>query len=506
MVGDILRMRLPSMAWFPRDSLGEQRVYSTSDSVHGVSFRGTKSYKQMIHAGWNVDLSMTPRQRHIYHSSKQAILSFVNESFLFLHSKRPSSGSNKNSTMVVEDGVSIHFVAADTKRPFQEHVKHRPSRGRSSNHDSSRKKEYYVEAEPGAEYYLQIRLLPDCPYGDDNTGDVYVEAEVDGVDLGYHTIMNANDESADYFGILERHGRTSQTTALQFTSPYTMVPHHGPRGTQRPLKGVSTARTVLPRPRTTSSATSHPSMAMMGTVSVTFSEPIYLGREYIADDFATAEELNPAAYVVASSDVASTTGPSPADDGGGTKKAKKAVCSGKGSFAQPEAAAVVQEAYQPGRTYKTVTIHYCTTMGLIYAGVLPAPPDFWKNASPAPPNRAGWSRKFLVPPVPSQKLRAPAAVYNGTVIQEAKEIELFDLSKVSDERRETVEVIDIMDDDDDDDDEEEEEDEDPLDRNHKADRMMNLMQESADEEHDHLMLPESESELEDSDDEEWVET
>jgi len=123
----------------------------------------------------------------------------------------------------------FELVEAETKTPFKEH-----------NHAGK----VYVEAEPGAEYFVSIQKL------DKTETDVYVGFSVDGgTDLCCLQYTKTTvDKEPYYLGILRVENGVSTTTALEFVKP------------------------------TFSESSSMNERLMMGNVVITVKEMVYTGR------------------------------------------------------------------------------------------------------------------------------------------------------------------------------------------------------------------------------------
>ncbi|CAB9512938.1 expressed unknown protein [Seminavis robusta] len=221
--------------------------------------------------------------------------------------------------MVVKGRFSVEVVNAVTKIPFKEHV--------------SRCGEHYAEVEPEAEYFLRVDVGGQ-PRRRDNE-EVYIDFEVDGVDLDYCIFMTPKDEPY-LCGSYEQSNGRAIDCALQF---------------------------VTPQRSKTTSASSSPAVGKEGTISVSFHTAVFDGME-IREDFKSTE-------------VAS------AWSGAGARKVKsncKVVRSGQGAFAHEyEVSTGLCKRFRPGKHLETIYLKYCTALGLIHAGILPQPP-IWELA------------------------------------------------------------------------------------------------------------------------------
>jgi len=172
----------------------------------------------------------------------------------------------------------------------------------------------YAEVEPDMDYYISVRTV---------VGGVAMTMHVDGVDLGYkHHFKNAN--STSFLGSWSRTGSKERMTALHFNKT-------------REAHGVA------------------PNM-LTGKVKVKIHQR---GDEYYKE---------PYDYVSRSLTVDSTLG---------GKKCIKSTTSGSHSFERRSSKKLkgsLERKYKVGKHICTITLNYCSALGLIYNKILPPPP------------------------------------------------------------------------------------------------------------------------------------
>ncbi|CAB9531655.1 expressed unknown protein [Seminavis robusta] len=299
--------------------------------------------------------------------------------------------------VVTKSGFAVVLVDPATKTPFKEH--------------ESKSGEYFVEAEPEAQYFLCPQVLSK-PGRDVNEKFIVVFA-IDGKKLGYTLPRSSKDGPKECGRFLRENGHGAHE-ALQF----------------------KTARL------STTSAESASAAGMIGTISVSFYTAICVG-ERTKHDFQGK-------IPTASSEVLAVDG----------RLAGKCVRSGQGSYIQanPRTKSGAQKSYsyRKGVHLETIHLKYCTALGLIDAGILPRPP-IWEYArlkkrgrdEPVDPDLVNVRLKIEI---------VDAVVRNGSVISPAKAIDYFDLmlcNDCSEDEAEEDEDHDELHSDDDDDEEEE---------------------------------------------------
>jgi hypothetical protein len=218
--------------------------------------------------------------------------------------------------MVKAGKHTVALIYADTKIPFKEH--------------SASDGQVYVEVEPNAEYYIQVSTeSQDC---------VVIRIKVDGKDLGYQLTMNKQTSLIDphfFVGVssVDENGGTIHQ-ALKFA--------------RTPVMQKTEDNKVPPAFWT-------------GSVQVEFYEGVYHGTQSGTRAFRNS-------WTGAGNDVGYMIGKSNPDQ-------KKGVMSATGStvdYAQPKAGK--RARYNQGGHLKTITMNYCSTVGLIFAGILTKPP------------------------------------------------------------------------------------------------------------------------------------
>lgn len=175
----------------------------------------------------------------------------------------------------------------------------------------------FVEAEPGAEYFIAVSR----PRSSELPGTLRLHFLVDGKNLGYCRGISKMQNGTRYFGIRKRENRISTHTGLKFVPPKLQMGPHvaGPSG--------------------------------MGKVEIKIHRSIRLATPRIQSDH-TQKSLTPETV-------------------GHFEKVKKVVRSAMGSYEVSRPSSSEMSKYGTGALVSTVTLYYCTTPGLIKAGVLP---------------------------------------------------------------------------------------------------------------------------------------
>ena len=171
----------------------------------------------------------------------------------------------------------------------------------------------YAEVEPGVDYFVQVAST---------RGFVIITSKVDGVDLGYW--KNFTQPGNGYFGSWELTNGESKTTALRFNSAARASKQEGGQAN---------------------------SSMLTGKVEVNF-------YERGADLGAVVGDVVPKQL---SSDM--------------KVSGKKCVLSGNGSHVHKDGFLGGRCNYQLGGLLCTITLHYCTAVGLILNKILDAPPS-----------------------------------------------------------------------------------------------------------------------------------
>ena len=235
---------------------------------------------------------------------------------------------------------------------------------------------YYSEVEPDANYFIQVQVRK----GDTATfSPVCVKYSVDGVDLGYKTILEMEEPPFES-GLWEYKDGISTTRAMKLGKP------------ENSVVAVGTAM-------------------IMGSVSVKFFEGIPSGR--LEQEHCISNDVSSKKPTVRSG------------------LGRKMVYSSRGSVSISEKQATTIDDFTAGNLLDTITIHYCTALGLIHAGVLPKPP-LWEEARlkhplkrPVDPALANLEPEILI----IDELVAQ----DGTQVKKATAYELFDLTSLPDD-------------------------------------------------------------------------
>lgn len=190
--------------------------------------------------------------------------------------------------------------------------------------------ETFVEVEPDSEYYIRIHT--------DSEDRVKVHFSVDGNDLGYNSTISKKDKPQDK-GLWEYKDGKSYQHALKFAKT-----------------PVREATNEAQAPFWT------------GKVEVTFYEAKFTGYKE-QKDFSNKWNGGDVSYVMGISD----------------PDKKKGVKSDKGEKFEVHKSKRRRKTYSKGGVLATVTLRYCSTLGLIHAGVLAKPPvwDMQRLTNPA---------------------------------------------------------------------------------------------------------------------------
>jgi len=278
--------------------------------------------------------------------------------------------------MVKKGHFTVELVNAITKEPFKEHT---DCNGQT-----------YVEVEPEAEYFIHV-----C-----NDSDIKVDWKfyVDEQDLGYVKWTLSN--TCAYCGIAIFCGEEEYEKALKFS-----------------------------KLGTTRSHTNEGSSCWTGQIEVAVKYPSKLtpispkealrnAKEFEND----LEEVDYVAGVFNQKGVRTTKGI--------TAIESNALWSER-DVQNEDSGEQMKKDYEKGELMEEFGLFYCTTVGLIYAGVLPKPP-LWDHArmlKPFDPKNSKGGKELDIQP---RKLVHEAI--DGII--ERKEYELFDLSQLSDSENE----------------------------------------------------------------------
>ena len=233
--------------------------------------------------------------------------------------------NDANTIMVRKGNFELRLIYEDTKVPFKEHA-----------HTDGK---VYAEVEPNVEYYLQIRSHH--PKG------VVFKYEVDGKDLGhsYHIKRGQHDWFTE--GLFNRQEDEEYGSALKFNSLYRR-PNHGE-----------------------DSDTTDNYCNWTGFVTLKAYEYISAGNKYHEkEDFESSWHPDTEAI----------------EKGLNMSKHEKACYSVEGlskTKKQQDVKKIIR-MYKVGNLLESVTLHYCSTVGLIAAKVLTPPtggPTLLNNTS-----------------------------------------------------------------------------------------------------------------------------
>lgn len=271
--------------------------------------------------------------------------------------------------MVVQGNFSVQLVEAITKQPFPEH----------KAEDGT--EEIYAEVEPGAEYFIQTKVI-----GGQNDVNYYIEYVVDGTKLNYYSMLSqVGRKMTD--GLYSAKDGIRTMRALRFAKP-----------------------TISPRSLADATNT------LKGKIIVTIYEGIFVGMKQ-------RERHHSSISIDPGSVSASATG-------GNTKKI---IRSGEGDKCDTLPSDTSYRHYSPGKHLQTITINYCTVVGLIEAKILPQPPNPWDLARSQRPWNNGriTTRSQMKYIEPKRVKRDGHRSEDGKLLSQPDEYDLFDLTALS---------------------------------------------------------------------------
>jgi len=108
------------------------------------------------------------------------------------------------------------------------------------------------------------------------------------------------------------------------------------------------------------------------------------------------------------------------------KQNKKVLRSGEGTHMESKNAGTCYKKYRAVRLLESITVNYCTALGLIHAGVLQKPSDIWEEA-----RKRGASDSNAVDIKPKRIKKETTIGGSGAPVL-ATQHDLFDLSKLPD--------------------------------------------------------------------------
>jgi hypothetical protein len=262
--------------------------------------------------------------------------------------------------MPKKGNYTLALIDATTKQPFKEHA---GRNGLDAN----------VEAEPGVEYFMRLQ--------NHSTHDVWVEYEVDGVDLGYDSIYKPGQSGHD--GLWSFVNNQSLMKSLKFN------------------KAISHSQFR-------NASDNNLNDSQIGVIEVSIYEHIVLDGYYYEDEIKTQFT------------------------GNGQIKAQSIDDSKKLLKSQP---GIMQEKRQDdgkrrngmrGRKLETIKVKYCSAVGLIVDGVLPKPPA-WEWFKMVKPQAVCTSEPEIEPTIFTKEVH-----HNGN-LTESMDYEMFDLTSVDTE-------------------------------------------------------------------------
>jgi len=261
--------------------------------------------------------------------------------------------------MVRKGNLEVEIVEATTKQPFKEH----PGK---NGYDS------YIEVEPDIEYFINLRSF--------YSQYIIVCFAVDGKDLGYQSSFGpslGHDESFHVRGVWTCENNLDKQTALKVDK---MI--------------------FVPGSSSSSNDTK------VGEITIKVYEKIKLEGYYHQRDNHTS----------------SWSGhPNRGQAGEEGKKVVKSTI-GKSTETTSRQGGRIQNS-RKGQLLSTIKLKYCSTVGLIAAGVLPKP-NQWEWYKMVKPSAINHQKMEIQPTIMDQSVRN----VDGTVLQEGK-VEMFDLTK-----------------------------------------------------------------------------
>jgi hypothetical protein len=269
--------------------------------------------------------------------------------------------------MVEKGDLSLELIEARSKETFKEH---------KSTVDTI---DAYVEIEPDSEYFLRVA-------NDSLTETAICNISVDGKDLGYEFCLGPNEY--DDKGLWKREENVSQHTALK-------------------VQKITAARA------TESGETPN---ATAGVITVTFHECI---PEDGSDQHGNFKS--------------DWNGDKVPNDNtrNATDDSKKAIHSNEGVYAEiAQNDDGTRNKYKYGKQIDSITLKYCTTVGLIAEKVLPEPP-FWDYAKLCEPKIQSNSLVQKLDIVP-KKIKRNTCDTDGKIM-DTIEYDMFDLTEIDDD-------------------------------------------------------------------------
>ena len=269
--------------------------------------------------------------------------------------------------MVVVENFSVRIVNAEDKEPFKEH--------------SGPGGKGFAEVEPELEFFIEVQVT-----GGDPNAVYYCRFSVDGTRLNYCKPMTIRDGKY-HAGIWSREGGVDKQRAFK-----------------------------LRRPTFSKAGESVSRGGLMGFVEVDISVATVAGTYTPVTDVAET-----------------SIEPAKVSAGLSHGQNKKVLRSGEGSLsiAGKAIAHTTLTSYAAGEHLHTITIHYCTALGLVQAGVLSKPRDMWEEARMANPSKPASNRN--AEDVKPERTQRDGVTVDGIKVEAPKECDMYDLSALSDE-------------------------------------------------------------------------
>ena len=374
--------------------------------------------------------------------------------------------------MVVVGNFSVRIVDATTKAAFQEHVRHDDETKNGIGIDT-----FFCEAEPWAEYFIELGVVGSDDGGDDDD-DNNKDAKrrysfrclVDGKPLGSLVTMRATAKAPHRVGLFSIQNGVQTMTALRWTKPTkhqtTRLNNNNNNNNNNDDTNDAASTTIgrmgsvtvqvfesvlagMKHSRKNFEPTFHHSLSTTNLPTIQANKsadadkaPLPLatnhhyrgGKSVLRTDVgATKESSSDSVMAVSDSVMADkpscSTGVSNAKTAGngGEETLNHVVANTKPMVASCPHKKV---SFKTGALLQEITIHYCTSLGLIHAGVLDKPPhwDYVRMTQMEQPNRKRPFRDDDDLPEPTKRIHIPA-VYDGTMmVAAAKDVELFDFT------------------------------------------------------------------------------
>ena len=308
--------------------------------------------------------------------------------------------------MVKKGNYIARLVEAESKNPFKEFVIFDADTGDMH---------VFAEVEPGQNWYIETEVC-----GEEEE-DVNFRFKVDGKDLGYNATQHKS-EGARTSGMWYCNGENEIERALEFTAP---VRAKSDGGDDAP----STNGQAVPI---------CPAMDMMGKVEINVYQAIdmYVVLLFLLSPFDHRElahnfvQYFRGVQVHAEREVVLPSSLTSNFEDAKSKGKMLRSCEGTVCIESKSDSNESSHNYDCGELLESITIHYCTAVGLVKAGVLGRPKDHRGECG------ANESQTCHKSEVPSRKKRKiPEIIHqsaeydeNGDVAIPAKVIEVFDLT------------------------------------------------------------------------------